>query len=106
MMTNGRSLRHRRHEKCFLAICQATRHTACIKIYPVREFKTHFSEIIEQVRVGEEIIIRYGKKKENIAVLIPYTAYKPKKIRLGLLQDKVLKIHGDFKMSEEALLGL
>lgn len=77
-----------------------------MKVYPVGEFKTHFSEIIEQVRSGEEIIISYGKKKENVAALIPYAAYKSKQIRLGLLQDKTLKIHADFKMNEEALLGL
>jgi len=77
-----------------------------MKTYPVGEFKTHFSEIMEQVRAGEEIIISYGKKKENVAVLIPYAAYKTKKIRLGLLQGKALIIHADFKMSEEELLGL
>ncbi len=72
-----------------------------MKTYSVGASKTHFSEIMEQVGAGEEIIISYGKKKENIAVLIPYAAYKTKKIRLGLLQDKALKIHDDFKMSEE-----
>lgn len=77
-----------------------------MKTFPVGEFKTHFSEIIEQVRAGEEIVITYGKKKENIAVLIPYAAYKTKKIRLGLLQDKSLTIHHDFKMTEEELLAL
>ena len=77
-----------------------------MKTFPVGEFKTRFSEIIEQVRLGEEVIITYGKKKENVAVLIPYSAYKTRKIQLGLLQDKTLKIHDDFKMTEEALLGL
>ena len=77
-----------------------------MKSFPVGEFKTHFSEIIEQVRLGEEVIITYGKKKENVAVLIPYSAYKTRKIQLGLLQNKTLKIHDDFEMTEEALLGL
>lgn len=77
-----------------------------MKIYPVGEFKAHFAEIIEQVRAGEEIIISYGKKQEKVAALIPYAAYKTKKIRLGLLQDKTLTIHDDFKMSEDELLGL
>ena len=77
-----------------------------MKTYAVGEFKTHFSEIIERVRAGEEIVISYGKKKENVAVLIPYAAYKTKMIRLGLLQDKSLKIHDDFKMTEEELLSL
>jgi len=77
-----------------------------MKTFAVGEFKAHFSEIIKRVRDGDEIIISYGKKKENIAVLIPYAAYKTKKIQLGLLQSKSLKIHDDFKMTEEELLGL
>lgn len=77
-----------------------------METFTVGDFKTHFSEMIERVRSGEEIIISYGKKKENVAVLIPYAAYKTKKIRLGLLQDKSFKIHDDFKMTDEELLGL
>lgn len=77
-----------------------------MKTFSVGEFKTDFSEIIARVRAGEEIIISYGKKKEKVAVIIPYAVYKSKKIRLGLLQDKTLKIHDDFKMTEEELLGL
>jgi prevent-host-death family protein len=77
-----------------------------MKSFPVGEFKAQFSEIMECVRAGEEIIITYGKKKENIAVLIPYEAYKPKKIKLGLLDDYSLVIHDDFKMTEEDLIGL
>ena len=90
----------------FLTTCLEQHDTTTMKIYSVGEFKTHFSEIIDLVRSGEEIIISYGKKKENVAALIPYAVYKSKKIRLGLLQDKTLKIHDDFKMSEEELLGL
>lgn len=70
------------------------------------EFKARFSEIIERVRAGEEVVISYGKKKEHVAVLIPYAAYKTKRIRLGLLGDRTLKIHDDFEMTEEALLDL
>ena len=77
-----------------------------MKTFAVGEFKSNFSEIIERVRSGEEIIISYGKKKENVAVIIPYAAYKSKKIRLGLLQNKSLKIHDDFEMDEEELLSL
>lgn len=77
-----------------------------MKTVSVGEFKRHFSEIIERVRAGEEIVITYGKKKEKVAVVIPYAAYKTSRIRLGLLQDRSIKIHDDFKMSEEGLLGL
>ncbi len=77
-----------------------------MKTVTVGDFKTHFSELIERVRAGEKIVISYGKKKEKVAVLIPYAAYKPKKIQLGLLQDKSLNIHNDFKITEKELLGL
>ncbi|WP_319560404.1 type II toxin-antitoxin system prevent-host-death family antitoxin [Marispirochaeta sp.] len=78
-----------------------------MKTLPVGEFKTHFSEVIDDVRAGEEIIITYGKKKENVAVVIPYSAYeKRNKIKLGLLQDKEYEIKKDFEMTEEELLGI
>ncbi len=93
-------------ETYFLTPCQEECCSVCMKTFAVGEFKARFSEIVERVRAGDEIIISYGKKKENVAVLIPYAAYKTKKIRLGLLQDKSLKIQDDFKMSEEELLGL
>jgi prevent-host-death family protein len=75
-----------------------------MKTFAVGEFKTHFSEIIERVRSGEEIIITDGKKKEKVAVVVPYAAYETKRIRLGLLQDRSIKIHDDFKMTGEKML--
>ena len=78
-----------------------------MKTLPVGEFKTHFSKVIDDVKSGEEIIITYGRKKENIAVVVPYSIYKKKnKIKLGLLKDIKIKINDDFKMTEEELLNL
>ncbi len=78
-----------------------------MKTLPVGEFKTHFSEVIDDVRSGEEIIITYGKKKENVAVIIPYREYKKRNsIKLGLLRDKTFKVKSDFEMTEEELLNL
>lgn len=73
---------------------------------PVGELKTHFSQIIEDVKHGEEVIISYGKKKENIAVIIPYSKYKNKnRIKLGILKDKAkYKFNEDFKMTSDELL--
>ena len=77
-----------------------------MKSLPVGELKTHFSEVLADVKSGEEIVITYGKKKENIAVIVPYSKYRKKhEIRLGLLKDKKMKIRDDFKMSEEDLAG-
>ena len=78
-----------------------------MKTLPVGELKTHFSEILSDVKAGEEVVITYGKKKENIAVIIPYAEYKKKNsIRLGLLKDKKMRITDDFGMSEEELINL
>ncbi len=78
-----------------------------MKSLPVGEFKTHFSEIMEQVKSGEEIIITYGRKKESIAVVVPYRDYKKKnKIKLGSLSNKKMVIKDDYSMTPEELLGL
>ena len=77
-----------------------------MKKLPVGELKTHFSEVLDQIKSGEEIVITFGKKKESIAVIIPYKEYKKKnKIQLGLLSKKLIKIHEDFSMTEEELLN-
>ena len=76
-----------------------------MKTLPVGEFKTHFSKVISDVKSGEKIIITFGKKKENVAVIIPYKEYIKKNIiDLGLLKDKGMTIHDDFKMTEDELL--
>ena len=72
----------------------------------VGDLKAHFSEVLERVKRGEEIIISYGKKRERVAVLLPYDHYMPKKERkLGPLENRgKCIIHKDFKMSDEELL--
>ena len=78
-----------------------------MKSLAVGEFKTHFSEVIDAVKSGEEIIITYGKKKESVAVVIPYSKYQKKnKITIGLLKDKKCIIHEDFQITPEELLDL
>ncbi len=41
----------------------------------IGELKTGFSEVLKRIRNGEEIVISYGKKREKVAVLVPYSAY-------------------------------
>ena len=78
-----------------------------MKSLAVGEFKTRFSEIMEQVKSGEEIVITYGRKKENIAVVVPYGSYEKKnKIKLGSLSNKKCVIKDDFSVTPEELLGL
>ncbi len=72
----------------------------------VGELKAQFSEILEKVREGEEIVISYGKKREKVAVLLPYSRYSKKRERkLGLLKGHATCIiHDDFKITDEELL--
>lgn len=74
----------------------------------VGHFKAHFSEVLELVQHGEDVVISYGKKKDKIAVLVPYERYegKPQRV-LGLLADKAsFSITPDFKVSDDELLSL
>ena len=72
----------------------------------VGEFKTHFSDVLEQVKAGEEIAVTYGKKKEVVGYFIPEKPQKPK-VKLGIMQGKAkFTFSHDFKMTEEEFLGL
>ena len=73
----------------------------------VGDLKSHFSEVIQEVKAGEEIAVAFGKKKEIVAYLIPKSARKAEKRQLGLLQGKgKVTYASDFKMTEEEFLGI
>lgn len=81
-----------------------------MKTLAVGEFKAHFSEIIEGIKKGEEVAISFGKKKEKIAVLIPYSKYSKKNTRkLGLLEKEkkaFFKMSSNFKISDDEFFKL
>lgn len=71
----------------------------------VGEFKTHFSEVLEQVKAGEEITVTYGKKKEVVGYFLPEKPQKTKR-KLGILEGKTEVIFKpDFEMTTEEFLG-
>jgi len=78
-----------------------------MRTIPVGEFKANFSNILKDVEKGEKIAISYGRKKANIAMLVPYELKNemPKR-KLGLLQEKGANmiIMPDFEMTDEELL--
>ncbi len=73
----------------------------------IGELKTNFSEVLKKIRNGQEIVISYGKKREKVAVLIPYSTYASTPERsLGLLKNRAeCLIHDDFEISEEEMLA-
>jgi antitoxin (DNA-binding transcriptional repressor) of toxin-antitoxin stability system len=74
----------------------------------VGHFKAHFSHVIDLVQQGEDVVISYGKKKQKIAVLVPFDRYEGKPQRtIGLLAGKAsFSISGDFKLGDDELLAL
>jgi antitoxin (DNA-binding transcriptional repressor) of toxin-antitoxin stability system len=81
---------------------------AAMQTMTVGHFKSHFSEVINLIHHGEDVVISYGKKKEKFAVLVPYDVYagKPQRI-LGLLAGKAsFSISADFKINDDELLLL
>ena len=74
----------------------------------VGEVKARFSKALELVQQGEDIVISFGKKKEKIAVLVPFARYerKPER-RLGLLAGKAsFSIKDGFKISDDEFLSI
>ena len=72
----------------------------------VGELKSNFSNILQRVQAGEEIIISFGKTDKKVAVLVPYDKYISGAPRpLGLLKDKAkCKFGDDFQITDEDLL--
>ena len=70
--------------------------------------KAHFSSILKDIEAGNEITITYGKKKQAIAVIIPYEKWQKNQIRqLGTLEGKMSVIFSkDFAMTDEELVNL
>jgi prevent-host-death family protein len=78
-----------------------------MKTLQVGELKSRFSSVLEAVRRGEEIAISFGKRKERLAVIVPYSKYKKGVQRkLGILKNKAsFELHEGFKISDEELLN-
>jgi prevent-host-death family protein len=74
----------------------------------IGELKTNFSEVLKKIKSGQKIGISYGKKREKVAVIVPYSDYVSRPERsLGLLKDRAgCIIHDDFEITEKELLAL
>jgi prevent-host-death family protein len=79
-----------------------------MKTLQVAEAKNHFSAVLKDVELGNEIAVSYGKKKETIAVIVPYEKWKKSRKReLGTLKDRAKVIFSkDFSMTTEEFINL
>jgi antitoxin (DNA-binding transcriptional repressor) of toxin-antitoxin stability system len=74
----------------------------------IGEFKTRFSYLLNLVKQGEEIVISYGRKREKVAVVIPYLRkdIDDNVRKIGIMKGKgTYEIKKDFKMTEEEFLS-
>ena len=78
-----------------------------MKNMQVGYLKTHFSDVIDQVIKGEKITINYGRKKEKVAVIVPYSEYSGARKRvLGIWEKQAsYKIKDNYKISDEEMLN-
>ena len=77
-----------------------------MKKMSVGEFKTNFSQVIEEVKSGEKIAVTFGKKKEVIGYFIPEIQKTVIKRKLGVLEGKATIIfHDNFKMTDDEFLN-
>jgi antitoxin (DNA-binding transcriptional repressor) of toxin-antitoxin stability system len=78
-----------------------------MKVMGVGELKNQFAAVLKRVRAGEEIDIAYGKNKEVIARLVPRTADKQSKRKIGILKKKSKVVFSkDFRLTTDEFLGL
>jgi antitoxin (DNA-binding transcriptional repressor) of toxin-antitoxin stability system len=77
-----------------------------MKTMQVAEFKSHFSSVLEQIRHGEEIAVSFGRKRQPVAVFVPFPQYeKTHKRQLGILSHYgEPEFREDFKMTDEEFL--
>ena len=79
-----------------------------MKTMTVGELKAQFSEVLRQmIKSGEPVAISYGKKKEKIAAIVPYSQIMPQAERsLGVMKGRArCVIHDDFALGDNELLG-
>ena len=70
-----------------------------MKTMTVGEFKARFSEVVSQVKAGEEIAVTFGKKKEVVGYFMPKVSSKEdvtKKRVLGPLKHIGYYMADDF----------
>ena len=77
-----------------------------MKAKSIGEFKTHFSEILQEVRDGNKVGVLYGRAKKPVAMLVPYSEEKAER-KIGILDGKVtIQFKDDFEMTAEELCSL
>ena len=77
-----------------------------MKALTVAEVKTQFSDILVQVKNGENFKILYGKSKKPVAMIVPISNIDSRR-KIGILDGKgTFKVKGNGKITEDEFFGL
>ena len=76
-----------------------------MKAVTIAEFKRHLPELLGEVAKGESVIVQKGRKRENVAILAPFTEAPAKSRQLGLLSNRGKPVFKDWSMNEEDFLS-
>lgn len=73
----------------------------------VGEFKSRFSEVLDILKEGGEVLVTYGKRKEVVGRFVPpVEEKKQEKRKLGIWKDQMkAEWVGDGKITLEEFLG-
>lgn len=74
----------------------------------IADFKAKFSDVIQTVESGEEVIVTKGKNRKPVGAFVPIDRIQPPKKRtIGILAGEGPVVFApDFKITTEELLGL
>ncbi|MBC8127371.1 MAG: type II toxin-antitoxin system Phd/YefM family antitoxin [Gloeobacteraceae cyanobacterium ES-bin-144] len=72
-----------------------------MKTVTIAEFKRHLPELLGEVAKGESVVVQKGRKRENVAILVPFTEPPSKSRQLGLLSKRGKPVFKDWTMSED-----
>lgn len=77
-----------------------------MKTYGIGELRANLPAVLEEACAGEEIAVSYGRRKEKVALIVPFIGSRAGKNRwLGLFKGKArCQIHRDFSIADEDLL--
>lgn len=76
-----------------------------MKAVTIAEFKRHLPELLGEVAMGESVIVQKGRKRENVAILAPFTEAPAKSRPLGLLSKRGKPVFKDWSMNEDDFLS-
>lgn len=75
-----------------------------MKSVTIAEFKRNLPVLLGEVAKGSSIVVQKGRRRENVAILTPYSSTRLPPRQLGLLSKRGKPVFKDWKMSEEEFL--